>query len=55
MEFQKLNKSMCEELFGGELDVTEDPGENIPDKSQARQHQDCLHQLNEKTGAVCKR
>ena len=47
-DFQKLNKSMCEELFGGELDVTEEPGEDMPEKSQARQHRDWLHQLNEK-------
>ena len=48
MELQKLNKSMCEELFGGELDVTEKPGEDIPEKSQSRQYRDWLHQLNEK-------
>ena len=39
---------MCEELFGGELDVTKEPGEDMPEKSQARQHRDWLHQLNEK-------
>ena len=48
MELQKLSKSMCEELFGGELDVTEDLGEDMPGKPQARQHRDWLHQLNEK-------
>ena len=48
MELQKLNKSMYEELFGGKLDVTEEPGKDMPEKSQARQHRDWLHQLNEK-------
>ena len=48
MELQKLNKSMCEDLFGGELDVTEESGEDMPEKSQAKQHRDWLHQLNEK-------
>ena len=36
MEKQNLNNSMCEELFGGKLDVVE-----VPDdckKPQARQH-----------------
>ena len=40
---------MCEELFGGELDVTEktlDPFES--DKSQLRQYRDCLHERNER-------
>ena len=39
---------MFEELFGSELDVTEKPDEDMPGKSQARQHRDWLHQLNEK-------
>ena len=49
MEFKNLNKSVCEELFGGELDVTEktlDPFES--DKSQVRQYQDWPHERNEK-------
>ena len=37
---------MCEELFGGELDVVEVPDDC--EKSQARQHCNWLHQLNEK-------
>ena len=37
---------MCEELFGGELDVMKVPG--YCEKSQARQHPNWLHQLNEK-------
>ena len=49
MEFENLNKSVCEELFGGELDVTEktlDPFES--DKSKVRQYRDWLHERNEK-------
>ena len=38
---------MFEELFGGELDVTEVLDEIDSKKSQVRQHRDCLHQLNE--------
>ena len=41
MEFKNLNKSVCKELFGGELDVTEktlDPFES--DKSQVRLGED---------------
>ena len=35
MEFQKLNKSMYEEMFGSELDVTEEtPDPFETDKSQ---------------------
>ena len=34
-----LNKSFCEEIFGGELDVTEKPD---GEKCQARQHKDVL-------------
>ena len=40
---------MCEELFGGDLDVTEmtpDPFES--DKSQVRQYRDWLHERNER-------
>ena len=29
---------MCRELFGGELDATEEPDEDMLEKSQARQH-----------------
>ena len=40
---------MCEEMFGGELDVTEKTPEPFEsEKSQARQHRDWLHQLNER-------
>ena len=48
MENENLNKTMCEELFGGELDVTEktpDPFES--DKSQVWQYWDWLHERNE--------
>ena len=46
MEKQNLNNSMCEELFGGELDVVEVPDDC--EKSQARQHRNWLHQLNKR-------
>ena len=49
IEMKNLNKSVCEKLFGGELDVTEktlDPFES--DKSQVRQYRDWLHERNEK-------
>ena len=35
-------------LFEGELGVTEELDEDMPEKSQARQHRDQLHQLNER-------
>ena len=47
---------MCEELFGGELDVTEetvDPFET--DKSQVRQYRDWLHERNEKQLEILKK
>ena len=48
MEFKNLNKSVCEELFGGELDVTEEtPGPFELDKSQVRQYRNWLHQRSE--------
>ena len=49
MEISNLNKTVCEELFGGDLDVTEktpDPFES--DKSQVQQYRDCLHDKNER-------
>ena len=46
MEKQNSNDSMCEELFRGELDVVEVPDDC--EKSQARQHRNWLHQLNER-------
>ena len=46
MEYNKLNNSICEELFGGELDVVEVPDDF--EKSQARQYRNWLHQLNER-------
>ena len=49
MEFKNLNKTMCDEMFGGELDVAEetvDPFET--DKSQVWQYQDWLHERNKK-------
>ena len=40
MEFENLNKSMCEELFVSELDVMEESDEDMPEKFQARQNRD---------------
>ena len=48
MESEKFDRRMCRELFGGELDATEEPDEDMLEKSQARQHWDWLHQLNER-------
>ena len=40
---------MCEEMFGGELDVTEEtPDPFETDKSQIRQNEDWLHERHEK-------
>ena len=36
MEYNKLNTSMCEEMFGGEIDVVEVPDELDNEQSQAR-------------------
>ena len=48
MEHFNLNKTMCEEMFGGELDVTEEtPDPFETDKSQVRQYRNWLHQRNE--------
>ena len=49
MEYNKLNKSMCEEMLGGEMDVVEVevPDEFDNEKSQARQHRDWLHDLHD--------
>ena len=48
MENANLNKSLCEEMFGGEMDVVEVPDELENEKSQARQGRYWLHQLNER-------
>ena len=47
MENENLNKSLCEELFGGELDVVEVPDSIECEKSQAGHHRDWLYWLNE--------
>ena len=47
MENENLNKSFCEDLFGGELDVVEMPDSIDCEKSQARQHRNWLHRLTE--------
>ena len=47
---------MCEELFGGELDVTEEtPGPIETDKSQVRQYRNWLHERNEKQLEILKK
>ena len=49
MEFEKLNKSLCEEIFGGELNVTEKAPEPFKsDKSQVRKYLSWLHERNER-------
>ena len=41
MEFKNLNKTMCKEMFGGELDVMEETVDAFEtDKSQVRQYRD---------------
>ena len=48
MENSNLNKSMFEEIFGGELEVMEKAPEPFKsDKSQVRQYRDWLHEGNE--------
>ena len=41
MEENDLNKSMCEELFGGKLEVTVVP--DCYEKSDARRQKNCLY------------
>ena len=41
MEKNNLNKSMCEELFGGKLKVTVVP--NCFEESDARRQKNCLY------------
>ena len=49
MDFKNLNETMCEEMFGGELDVTEETVDaSETDKSQVRQYRDWLHERNDK-------
>ena len=49
MEFKNLNKTMCEEKFGGKLDVAEETVDAFEtDKSQVRQYRDWLHERNDK-------
>ena len=56
MEFKNLNKTMCEEMFGGELDVTEEtPDPFETDKSQVQQYRDWLHERNEKQLEILKK
>ena len=47
MEHYILIKTMCEELFGGELDVTEETVDPLEtDKSQVQQYRDWLCERN---------
>ena len=47
---------MSEEIFGGELDVTEEtPDPFETDKSQVRQYRDWLHKRNEKQLEILKK
>ena len=56
MEMLNLNETMCEELFGGDLDVTEETLDAFEiDKSQVRQYRDWLHERNEKQLEILKK
>ena len=56
MEMLNLNETMCEELFGGDLDVTEVTLDAFEiDKSQVRQYRDWLHERNEKQLEILKK
>ena len=56
MEMKNLNKTMCQELFGGELDVTEETVDAFEtDKSQVRQCRNWLHERNEKQLEILKK
>ena len=49
MENNQFNKSLCEEIFGGELDDTE---ESEIEKSQARQYKNTLREMAAKEGIM---
>ena len=56
MENLNLNKSICEEIFGEELDVTEKVPEPFEsNKSQVRKYRDWLHERNEKELEILKK
>ena len=56
MENYNLNKTVCEELFEEELDVTEEtPNPFQTDMSQVRQYRDWLHERNEKQLEILKK
>ena len=49
MVMSNLNKTMCEKLFGGDLDVMEKtPDPFKSNKSQIRQYRNWLHERNER-------
>ena len=56
MENSNLNRSMCEEMSGGEIDVTEKaPDPFKREKSQVRQYRDWLHERNGRELEILKR
>ena len=56
MELSNINKTMGEEIFGRELDVTEETSDPFEmDKSQVRQYRDWLHERNEKQLEILKK
>ena len=56
MELSNINKTMSEEIFGGELDVTEETPDSFEtDKSQVRQYRDWLHERHEKQLEILKK
>ena len=56
MEMKNLNKTICEELFGGELDVTEETVDAFEtDKSQVRQYRNWLHERNKNQLEILKK
>ena len=52
MDIDNLNKSTCEEIFGGELDVTK---EFEVEKPQAWQYRDCLVEMAAKKDKMIRR
>ena len=51
MEIENLNKSLCEEMYGVEINVMED---SEVEKSQASQYKDCLLEMAAKNGKIIK-
>ena len=56
MENYNLSKTMCEEIFGGKLDVMEETPDPFEiDKSQVRQYRDWLYKRNDKQLEILKK